>query len=65
MTPKWALLLVAFALGCGGNNSAPAASAGPTQVSGDGTTTSSGLQSWVQAKPPSPESPSAFITRAG
>jgi FKBP-type peptidyl-prolyl cis-trans isomerase len=46
MTPKWALLLVAFALGCGGNNSAPAASAGPTQVSGDGTTTSSGLQYW-------------------
>jgi FKBP-type peptidyl-prolyl cis-trans isomerase len=45
MTPKWALLLVVFALGCGGGNSNPTG-AGPTPVSGDGVTTSSGLQYW-------------------
>ena len=45
MTPKWALLLVVFALGCGGGNSNPTG-AGPPPVSGDGVTTSSGLQYW-------------------
>jgi FKBP-type peptidyl-prolyl cis-trans isomerase FkpA len=42
MTRKWAWLLVAFALGCGGN----ANPAGPTKVTGSGTSTASGLQYW-------------------
>lgn len=44
MIRMWALLLVAFVLGCGGNSNP--AGAGPTQVSGSGTTTASGLQYW-------------------
>jgi FKBP-type peptidyl-prolyl cis-trans isomerase FkpA len=42
MRKYWILLLAAFALGCGGNPT----TTGPTKVTGNGTTTPSGLQYW-------------------